>query len=137
MSLVINQLEVNPVYLTSVKLPKRKGATDIFRVGLDNSQLRKLMKTIFPGKNANWHREQAMIARHNKDRAHESYQQCVQAAFVSEFGREPQITDYQVSGIYRDDLSEVSKTTIRMWLRCYEQWKDIYYAHKAATKYNR
>lgn len=129
-------LAIAPIYQTSMRLPRRKGATTIFHSGLDDSALRRLMKALFPGQSGAWHGQKLTECQQASQQADNLYQQTVENAFLNHFGRKPTLSDYQVSGIYSQELPEEAKTAIRAALTLKNNWADICTAHRAATRYN-
>ena len=129
-------LTIKSIYNTDFILPKVKGRMTIFRAGLSDGNLRQMMKAMFPGKNADWHKEQLALSQLALKEAETLYSESVDTAFLAHFGRKPLMSDYKVSGIYSDELPEASKDAIRAALSVKNKWFDICHAHNAATTYN-
>lgn len=96
-----------------------------------DSDYRQASKQLFPGMEYKEHEERAKKYHDIAKDAHDRYDKAVDEAFMKEFGKKPDIGDYKVSGIWRDDFSEEAKESMRKPLYEYSEYSDAMHLHNA------
>lgn len=118
--------------LHTIKLPKTKGEHNIFSSCMTNRRLKSMMRAIF-GEYANLHVKKAKFAKIRAERYQNLYEAQLDKAAKRTLGRKFEVSDYQISGIGRNEFSDAEKEKLRKYLRLAQRYARVAQAHQACA----
>lgn len=120
-------------YDLAMKFPKTSGKQTIFRL-ITDTQRKVLIRAIFPDADYAFHQQMARAAQADVKKLRADKKKELDRAFVAKIGRKPNMFDYKISGIWRDDWPAATAQKLRNMTTAVQEMECILYAHNAMLR---